>query len=111
MEFSMSALVADRDSDRESLVTVTGELDVATAGQLGALLTEVLRAGSSRLLLDVAGVTFIDCSGLAVLLRAREASEVAGGGLCLLQVPRCVRVLLALTGTGCLAAPSLSRLP
>jgi anti-sigma B factor antagonist len=100
MEFSLSARV----EDRESLVSVAGELDVATAGQLGDLLTEILRSGSSRVLLDLAGVTFMDCAALAVLLRAREASMVAGGGLCLLAVPRCVRLLLALTGTAVLAA-------
>jgi anti-sigma B factor antagonist len=95
MEFSLSARV----SDRESVVSVAGDLDIATAGQLGDLLTQVLRAGSCWVLLDLAHVTFMDCAGLAVLVRAREASEVAGGGLCLLDVPRCVRLLLAMTGT------------
>jgi anti-sigma B factor antagonist len=100
MEFSLKARV----QDRASVVCVAGELDVATAGQLGDLLTEVVHAGSDRVFLDLGGVTFMDCAALAVLLRAREASTVAGGGLCLLAVPRCVRRLLALTGTLCLAA-------
>jgi anti-sigma B factor antagonist len=100
MEFSLSARV----EDRESLVCVAGELDVATAGQLADLLTEVLRTGSERVFLDLADVTFMDCAGLAVLLRAREASLGGGGGLCLVAVSRCVRLLLALTGTARLAA-------
>ena len=102
MEFSLSARV----EDRESMVSVAGELDVATAGQLGDLLRDILRAGSNQVLLDLADVTFMDCAALAVLLRARQASEIAGGGLCLLAVPRCVRLLLLLTGTGCLASPA-----
>jgi len=100
MDFSLSARVVDR----ESVVSVAGELDVATAGQLGDLLTEVLHAGSDRVFLDLGDVTFMDCAALAVVLRAREASLGAGGGLCLLGVSRCVRLLLALTGTLSLAA-------
>ncbi len=102
MELSMSALLRDR----ESLVRVTGELDLGTAGQLASFLAEVLRVGSARLVLDVAGVTFMDCTGLGVLLRARNASLLRGGGLRLVSAPSRVLTLLALTGTSPLAAPA-----
>jgi anti-anti-sigma factor len=105
MEFSLSA----RAVNRESLVCVTGELDVATASPLWDCLAETLRAGSNRLFLDVARVTFMDCAALNVLLRARHASVVRGGDLCLIAVPRSVRMLLELTGTQWLAgAPRTS---
>ncbi len=49
------------------VVCLTGEFDVATAGVLGSLLG-VLPGAAARLVLDVAGVSFIDCAGLVPLL-------------------------------------------
>jgi anti-sigma B factor antagonist len=100
MEFSLSGRMVDWDS----LVCVAGELDLATAGELWDCLAAMLRTGSNRMVLDLARVTFMDCAALGVLLRARQASVVRGGDLCLIAVPRPVRALLALTGTQWLAA-------
>jgi anti-sigma B factor antagonist len=103
MDFSVSA----REGDLQSVVRVAGELDLVTARPLEQFLAEVLSAGSGWLVVDLALVTFMDCAGLSVMLRAHEASLRRGGGLCLVAVPGRVRALLALTGTQCLAAPSL----
>jgi anti-sigma B factor antagonist len=91
--------------NRESLVHVAGELDLSTVGELTELLTGLIQAGAAHLVLDLAGVTFMDCTGLGVLLHARQASVVHGGGLLVVGVPARVRALLALTGTRALAAP------
>jgi anti-sigma B factor antagonist len=99
MELSMSA----RHRDRLSLVRLTGELDLVTARLLEEFLADVLRSGSARLVVDLAGVTFMDCTGLGVMLRARDASVSRGGGLRLVALPRRIRALLALTGTQALA--------
>jgi anti-anti-sigma factor len=99
MDFSLNA----RAVDRETLVSVAGELDLASAGQLWDCLAAMLRAGSSRVFVDLARVTFMDCAALGVLLRARQASVVRGGELCLIAPPRPVQTLLALTGTQWLA--------
>jgi len=45
-----------------------GEVDLATAPQLRADLREIVRANGSHLLIDCAGLTFIDSSGIGVLL-------------------------------------------
>jgi anti-anti-sigma factor len=107
MELSMSV----RQRGLQSLVRVVGELDLASASPLEDFLAEVLRTGSARLVVDLAGVTFMDCTGLGVVLRARSASVLRGGGLCVVAVPRRVRTLLALTGTQALARPVGSFLP
>jgi anti-sigma B factor antagonist len=101
MNLSVSAQV----EDAESVVHVSGELDLSTAGHLRELLSGLIRAGTPQLVLDLSGVTFMDCTGLGVLIRAREASTVRGGGLLLVGVPGRVRALLALTGTQALAEP------
>lgn len=101
----MNVSVSARIESGESLVHVSGELDLSTAGHLRELLTGLIRAGTPHLVLDLTGVTFMDCTGLGVLIHAREASTARGGGLLLVGVPGRVRALLALTGTLPLAAP------
>jgi anti-sigma B factor antagonist len=99
MEFSVDAWVRAG----QGLVCVAGELDVGTAPQLGQALAEVLRLGGALIVLDLAGVTFMDCTGLGVVLRARDASLLRGGGLRLVGMSARVRTLLTLTGTQSLA--------
>jgi len=77
---------------------VSGELDVRTAPSLAqALSADPHPDGSWHL--DVAGVTFIDSSGLGALLAlAREADE-RGGSLQLDRPSTCVQRLLEITRT------------
>ncbi|GAA0266424.1 hypothetical protein GCM10009527_073370 [Actinomadura nitritigenes] len=49
------------------VVTLTGEVDVATAGRLRDHLAALIARGARHLVLDFAGVAFIDSSGLSVL--------------------------------------------
>jgi anti-sigma B factor antagonist len=109
VEYSLSAWFGGR----ESRVCLAGELDLSVAGRLSELLTQALRVGSPRLVVDVADVTFMDCSILDVLLRGRQAIRRHGGELWLVAVPPRVSALLSLTGTRGLAAsaedPPLAR--
>jgi anti-anti-sigma factor len=56
---------------REAVVIVTGELDCATGPALSARLAGVLASRPRRLVIDLAGVTFMDCSGIRPLVQAR----------------------------------------
>jgi anti-sigma B factor antagonist len=66
------------DRDDHAVVTATGEIDVETAGSLSDSVTEAL-AQAPRVLLDLSAVTFIDSTGLGVLVRAHRAAEARGG--------------------------------
>jgi anti-sigma B factor antagonist len=99
MELSMSA----QHRNRQSLVRIAGDLDLVTARPLEEFLSQVLNNGSARVVVDLAAVTFMDCSALGVMLRARKASVSRGGALRLVALPRRVRALLVLTGTQALA--------
>ena len=101
MDLAMSARVGET----QSVARVRGELDLGTAGLLSDQLSLLLGAGSPRLVVDVGGVSFLDCAGLRVLLRARTACVARGGWLRLTAVPPSVRCVLKLTGTQELAAP------
>ena len=81
------------------LVTVHGELDLATAPHLEAALCGHLRNRPQRLTLDLSAVTFIDCSGLNVLLRTRIRARHSRTCLRLGPVSPRVARLLMLTGS------------
>jgi len=58
-------------------LTVAGELDIATVGQLEAEVEAVLARGVRELVLDLNGLTFIDSSALRlfIVLKDRSAGE------------------------------------
>lgn len=62
-----------------TLLTVGGELDLATAGHLERAVSACLSAGSPDVALDLAGVTFMDRSGIHALLLAQRLVNAGGG--------------------------------
>ncbi|OLT09981.1 hypothetical protein BJF78_29585 [Pseudonocardia sp. CNS-139] len=57
------------------VVTVAGEVDMVTAGRLRhAVGTALADAGTSPVVIDLTGVSFLGSHGLAVLLEARRAA-------------------------------------
>ena len=52
------------------LVTVAGEVDIATAPQLAETLADAANGGTVRV--DISGVTFLDSSGLHALVAAHR---------------------------------------
>ena len=65
------------------VVSVTGEVDSFTAPALEQELEWVLGDGASNAVVDLAGVGFIDSTGLRVLLKALPRFEQRGGRLVL----------------------------
>jgi anti-anti-sigma factor len=64
----------------EATIIVEGDLDIRTAGELLACVSEALErlTRDRSITIDAHGLTFTDSSGLAALLRARAAAaEVA----------------------------------
>lgn len=76
------------------LVTWSGRADAAAvaAGQLAAPLPE---EGLRTVFLDLSGVTFMDSTGLGLLLKGFRACKQSGGAFVLLRPPASVRTLLA----------------
>jgi anti-sigma B factor antagonist len=65
-----AAKVVGLDSD--TVVFLTGELDMATAPELTAVLTPLLEHGPQEVALDFSGLSFIDSSGIAALVDAQH---------------------------------------
>jgi anti-sigma B factor antagonist len=58
-------------------IVLSGELDLANAAALESELDEALAGGDSRVVVDMSALTFIDSTGLALLVGAvtREGGE------------------------------------
>lgn len=82
-----------------ALLTVTGEIDTVTAPHLQAALDALLDVDDATLVADMAGITFLASSGLAVLIQAAHRAERSGRRLRLVVSGRQVRRPLEITGT------------
>ena len=94
----MGLTLCVRPGDDGIIVTVSGEVDVGTEGLLRQALLRIMRERGARLLLDVSGVSFMDCAGLRALLATRRNAELRGGFMRLIAVSRAVRRIMELTG-------------
>lgn len=82
----------------ETVVTVSGELDMATAPELRDAIAEVLAASPARVVVAAHQLTFIDSTGLSALLLAERRCRAQGGRLVLRQPTDVVRRLVSLAG-------------
>jgi anti-sigma B factor antagonist len=87
-----------RVAEPYAVVSVGGELDVASAGSLRAHLVKVLRRLGPRLALDLGELSFMDSSGLSVLIGCWKLAHRMGGTLCVVAPPDLVRRKLSITG-------------
>jgi anti-anti-sigma factor len=89
--------ITRQDLGPAHVLVLRGELDLASAPQLGEVIAEAIELEPERLVVDLCGVDFIDSAGLAVLLNARRRSLRRGIDLRLAcDVPSTLK-LLALT--------------
>jgi anti-sigma B factor antagonist len=79
---------------------VGGEIDVFTAPTLAASLAELTATPSARVEIDLDGVTFIDSTGLRVLIEADRRMRDRESVLALVRPSRAVSRLLELTALG-----------
>lgn len=77
---------------------LTGEIDAHTAPALETALTERLADGAATVVLNMAGVTFMDSSGLRVVIAATATTRAAGGDLVLTSPQSTVQRLVEVSG-------------
>ena len=77
------------------VVALRGEVDISNATRLARALSAAVATGS-RTIVDLAGLTFMDCSSLHVLVSARQQALQAGGDLLLAAPQQQVLRLLCL---------------
>jgi anti-anti-sigma factor len=85
-----------REGDGHSVVALRGELDMADAVSVAAALAAVA-VRVPHIIVDLAGLEFIDSSGVAALARGRNLARLAGGELLLAAPQQQVLRVLTLT--------------
>lgn len=86
--------IAVRRAPGRTIVSLGGELDLATVWQLRVALEAVVAERPQHLVLELTAVTFVDVTGLAVLVRTQQELASAGRVLTLRHPSRMLRRLL-----------------
>jgi len=90
-----------RSSDRNLLLEFSGELDHHGARDAIRELELAIDAALPRkLIVDMAGVSFMDSSGIALILRACRKMQNLGGSVAVCHVPPQARRVLDAAGIG-----------
>jgi anti-sigma B factor antagonist len=79
------------------IVSLDGRLDASAAPEVRRHLRSIVDVGKTRLLIDLGAVSFVDSSGLSVLVTALKLARGAGGDVAILKPTADVRALLELT--------------
>lgn len=91
--------IREKTADRNLLLELFGELDHHAAKRVMEDLELAVDAALPlKLVLDLGGVTFMDSSGIAVLLRAQRRMQALGGSLLVCHVPEQAKRVLDAAG-------------
>ena len=83
---------------RASVISVSGELDLASSAALEEELTRATQSDAELVVLDLRELEFMDSTGLSTLVKAHQRAEEAGKEFGLVRGPQQVQRLLSLTG-------------
>jgi len=90
----------DNEQDGRHTLTVVGELDLATAGELEAAIGRLCKEGAREIVLDLHELSFVDSTGLRVILTGRRICESHACDFSLTRVQVPVQRLFEQTGIG-----------
>jgi anti-anti-sigma factor len=85
-------------ADDRTLVTLSGELDASTATLLYDQLADLEVKDVQHVVLDLAQISFMDSTGLSVIVTEHKRLQHTGGGLTVFAPPSSVRRLFEITG-------------
>ena len=97
MERPELSIAVQRAPD-EVIIHLAGEIDVLTVTKLSAMVNEILVEPPSRIVLDMAGVTFCDSQGLGTLVVLSRKAQHARVVLALANVGDFLLRVLDITG-------------
>ncbi len=86
-----------RDVGVVRVVRLSGPLDAVASGDVRKQLSELVREGFSRLVIDLEDVSRIDSTGLGALVTTLKAARDRGGELVLASLSPAVRTVVELT--------------
>ena len=86
-------------ADGTARVRLDGELDLSTVPALEARVAALLASGSTRIVLDLAELEFIDSTGLRLILELHGEAARDGFSLALVPGGEAVQRVFEITGT------------
>ena len=86
------------DANGYQIVSVTGELDIATAEKAYSYISEVIDGRPAPVTVDLSGLTFCDASGLGALARIARHAREAGRQLMLTSARPSLLKIMRITG-------------
>lgn len=89
--------IAVRREPRLVIVDLVGEIDVNAVTRIRDTLDDLTKAASPQIVVNLTRATYIDSSGLGVLMAARREALKGGGRLALCGMTKDVRMVLELT--------------
>ena len=90
-----------KTADRNLLLELSGDIDHHGArNAIREVEVAVDTVLPKKLVLDMAGVTFMDSSGIALLLRAQQRMQLLDGSLLVCNVPQQAKRVLDAAGIG-----------
>lgn len=82
----------------EHVIALFGELDLSDADRVAEEIMRVEGTDAETILIDLAGLAFIDSTGVRIIIEADARSRGNGGRLRLLRGPRTVRRVFEIVG-------------
>lgn len=89
--------ISHQTQKETDIVQLRGELDMFNSPELGTFLRGKIESGSKAVLVELENVTYLDSSGLGVLISAATRMMKASGQFFLVRPSSQVRRLLELT--------------
>jgi anti-sigma B factor antagonist len=80
-------------SNRPDVLSLEGEIDLHVSPRVAISLRQMIAKKPKQLLVDLSRVTYLDSSGLAVLIEAMQNVEQDGGSFAIVGVQEAVRAI------------------
>ena len=98
MTLEVFAITGGDTSQHTFRVSLTGEIDAASAPELDAALDELIEGGAAIIVLDASAIEFIDSTGLRSIVVAGNKLSDRGGRLLIEGMSGAVQRVLEVTG-------------
>jgi anti-anti-sigma factor len=92
-----SVTVPEADGVAYPMVTLAGEIDATNSEELHSVLDSVVKEHPRLMLVELSGLSFMDSTGLRMLLRANRGLDREGGVVALVAPQGSVARVLQLT--------------
>jgi anti-sigma B factor antagonist len=93
----MTSFVTREDVSGATIIQPTGRLDMLAAPQLKSVVGAAVASGKTPVVVDLAGVDFLDSSGLGALISGLRATRQVGSDLRIAAAAAQVLAVLKLT--------------